>query len=314
MSFDWPYLLLSLILVPLLIGGYLLMQRRRNAYAVRFTNLELLETVVPRRPGIRRHLPAALFLVGISALLVSLARPNAVVALPRNQSAVVLVVDVSTSMTANDLQPTRLAASQRAALSFVDALPADSQVGVVAFSSGASVVAPISNDREAARQAINRLIANGGTAIGDGLNVALDQLAAIAPDESGDRPPFKVVLMSDGQSNAGMPPLQAAQRASQEGVQVDTVGIGVRGANPTIGNRQSVSLDEATLQQVATATSGTYYYAEDAQSLEAIYRNLGSQIRWVWEHTEITALVSAAGIFFLLSGSLLSLRWFQRLT
>jgi Ca-activated chloride channel family protein len=312
-SFSWPLLLLALVIVPFLVLAYVFVQRRRNAYAIRFTNLDLLESVVPQRPGFRRHLPAALFLIGIAAVLLSLARPNAVVALPRNEAAVMLVIDVSGSMVANDLKPTRMAAAQRAALSFVDALPEDAQIGVVAFSSDANVVAPLTYDHDTVKRAINRLSANGGTAIGDGLNAALDQLKNVASDDSGERPPMRVVLLSDGQSNLGTPPIQAAQRASREGVEVDTVGIGVRGARVLINGRQDVGLDESTLQQVAQAAGGNYYYADDSKNLETIYQNLGSQVRWVWEHTEITPLVSALGVIFLLGASVFSLRWFQRL-
>src|SRR6266851_5036178 len=177
MTFAWPTSLVGLALVPVLLGFYLWMQRQRRRYAVRFTNLALLREVVGRGPGMWRHIPPLLFLLGMAALLVSLARPSLVLAVPRDQASVMLVLDVSGSMDARDIQPTRLGAAKQSAQQLVSALPKGAQVGVIAFSDRASVSAPLSADPSPALQALDRLNAGGGTAIGDGLNVALDQLA-----------------------------------------------------------------------------------------------------------------------------------------
>jgi Ca-activated chloride channel homolog len=314
MTFEWPWLLASLVLIPLLGALYILAQRRRRTYAVRFTNLALLREVAGSGPGLRRHIPPLLFLLGLSAILFGLARPQAVIAVPRDQTAVMLVLDVSGSMAATDLQPSRMAAAQEAAQAFVEALPPNAQVGVVSFSTNARVEVPLVRDRQLARRAIAGLVADGGTAIGDGLALALDQLALRPVDERGERAPGLVVLLSDGEQTAGRTlPDQAAARARQEGVTVHTVGIGQRGAAPRIqGARLRVSLDEVTLRRMAETTGGQYYYAAQATQLEEIYEDLGSRVSWTEEQTEVTALANALGTVLLVAGGLLGLRWFQQ--
>jgi Ca-activated chloride channel family protein len=312
MTFEWPTALIALGLLPVLAGVYVWMQRRRKAYTVRFTNLGLLREVVGNSPGVRRHVPPVLFLLGMAALLVSLGRPTMVLAVPRTGADVMLVLDVSGSMAATDIQPTRLGAATSAAKQFVDSLPDGTRVGVVSFSQGASVVAPLSSDKTRADAALDRLVPNGGTAIGDGLNAALTQLSQAPADSQGERDPGLVVLLSDGESNFGESPQTVAQRASQQGVQVDTVGIGQRGTQAYV-DRQPVGLDETTLENVASTTGGQYFYAADANQLSQIYSQLTSHLTWVTQRTEITALVSGlAAAFFLVAGAL-SMRWFGRL-
>jgi Ca-activated chloride channel family protein len=313
MTFEWPYLLLSLALIPLLCALYLLAQRRRRAYAVRFTNLALLGQVVQRGPGMRRHIPALLYLVGLAALLISLARPIAVIAVPREQTTIMLVMDVSGSMQADDLRPTRMQAAKQAAHAFVEALPDNIQVGLVSFNNAARLNTPPTNDRVAVTRAIDNLRADGGTAIGDGLSLALDQLAQRPAAENGQQAPALVVLLSDGQSTAGRPPEDAAARAQQEQIKVYTIGIGQRGAVPLIDGRLPVQLDETTLQNIAETTGASYFYAAESRELEQIYAELGSQVSWIEERTEVTALFSAAGALMLTLGGVLSLRWLQQL-
>jgi Ca-activated chloride channel family protein len=313
MTFLWPTALLALTLVPVLAGVYVWMQRRRKRYTVRFTNLSLLREVVGTSPGLRRHVPPVLFLLGMAALLVSLARPMMVLAVPQTGADVMLVLDVSGSMAATDLQPTRLGAATDAAKQFIASLPDGARVGVVSFSQGASVVAPLSSDKARAENALSRLTPNGGTAIGDGLNAALTQLSqAPAADGQGERDPGLVILLSDGESNFGQSPETVAQQASQQGVQVDTVGIGQRGSQAYV-DRQPVGLDEATLKDIASTTGGQYFYAADAGQLSQIYSQLSSHVSWVPQKTEITALVSGLAAAFLLVAGALSMRWFGRL-
>jgi Ca-activated chloride channel family protein len=313
MSFQWPQLLVALALIPLLIVLYMLAQRRRRAYALRFANFALLDAVVTRSPGWRRHVPPLLYLLSLAALLVALARPTAVLAVPRDESSVVLAIDVSGSMSADDLRPSRLVAAQQAARAFVDRLPESTRVGLVTFQSHAAVQVPLTDDRGALRRALDRLQANGGTAIGDGLAAALDQLGQRPTDAAGRPTPAVVVLLSDGMPTAGMPPAEAAARAKQAGVKVHTVGIGQRGAAPVIGNNQTARLDEGTLRQIAAATDGQYFYAGESAELRDIYADLGSEIAWVEEKTEVTALLAGAGSVLMVLAGLLGLRWFQQL-
>jgi Ca-activated chloride channel family protein len=336
MTFEWPLLLWSLALVPILLLLYIVMQRRRRMYAVRFTNLALLKEVVGRRPGLRRHIPPLLFLLGLGALLVSLARPTAVVAVPRDEADVVLVVDVSGSMTARDLSPSRIEAARQAALTFVQALPPNTRVGLVSFATRARINTPLTRDRTLIANAIRDLDADGGTAIGDGIVAALDVLRQGQPD-AGNRPNVTatpgrgqistsstsltpatpltgtIVLLSDGASSAGQPPQQAATRAQQAGVTVQTVGIGQRSSGARANNGVSAELDERTLQEIARTTGGEYFYAAQSSDLQRIYSSIGSRVSWNQERTEVTALVSALGTGILIVASLFSLRWMHAL-
>lgn len=313
MTFEWPYLLAGLAILPIVCGLYVLAQRRRRAYAVRFTNVALLGAVVGRGPGIRRHIPPLLYLIGLTALLISLARPIAVIAVPREQTTIMLVMDVSGSMAADDLQPNRMAAAQEAAIAFVDQLPDTMQVGLVTFSTTAIANIAPTDDHEEVKRSIRSLHPLGGTAIGDGLDLALTQIAQRPTGEDGIAAPAVIVLLSDGQSTQGQSPDQATARAVQDGIVAYTVGIGQRGAAPLVQGRLPVQLDETTLQMIAQETGGSYFYAAESDTLEEVYAELGSQISWVEERTEVTALASALGTLFVISGGLLSLRWLQQL-
>jgi Ca-activated chloride channel homolog len=334
MTYEWPILLWTLALVPVLLLLYLLAQRRRRAYAMRFTNLALLREVAGRRPGLRRHVPPLFFLLGIGALLFSLARPSAVIAVPRDQADVMLVVDTSGSMTATDLKPSRMVAARLAAEKFVQALPPNTRVGLVEFSSRARLASPLTRDRAVVLTAIRGLDADGGTAIGDGLALALDVFrreaagaqgtatpGAAAPNPTpstadgitGEGTPGTVVLLSDGASSSGQPPQQAATRANQAHVVVHTVGIGERMTGARVGERNPAELDERALQEIAKSTGGEYFYAAQAGDLERIYTSIGSRVSWSEERTEVTALMSALGTFLLIVAGLFSLRWLNGL-
>jgi len=224
-----------------------------------------------------------------------------------------LVLDVSGSMDARDLQPTQLGAARQAAKKLVDGLPKGAQVGVVAFSDRASLSAPLSSDPLRAQQALDGLTAGGGTAIGDGLNLALDQLAQRPTNAQGERAPGVVVLLSDGENNMGRPPAAAANRAQQGGITVNTIGVGQRGVQTALNRRTSVGLDETALKSIASTTGGQYFYAADAGQLEQVYAHLSSQIQWVTEQTEVTALASGLGAVLLTVAGVLGLGWFGRL-
>jgi Ca-activated chloride channel family protein len=313
MSFQWPYLLFGLLLVPAVAALYVLAQRRRRAYALRFANFDRLGAVVTRAPGWRRHVPPLLYLLSLVTLLTALARPTAVLAVPRDEASAVLVMDVSGSMSADDLQPSRMVAAQQAAQAFVDRLPDTTRVGLVTFQSHATVQVPLTAEREPLDRAIQRLRPNGGTAIGDGLAAAVDQLRERPNGGDGQAAPAVVVVLSDGAPTAGMPTAEAAKRAQEAGIKVHTVGIGQRGAAPVIGNNQTARLDEETLQQIASATGGQYFYAGESTELRAIYAELSSQIAWVEEPTEVTAILAGLGSLLMLAGGLLGIRWFQQI-
>lgn len=307
MTFQWPQLLVSLALIPILLLLYIRAQRRRKAYAVRFTNLELLSQVAGRGPGIRRHIPPLLYMLGAAALLISLARPQAVIRVPREQAALILAIDVSGSMAVNDMVPTRMDAAKQAAHQFIDGLPEDLQVGLVYFKEYASVKTPLTRDHDLVRRGVNQLEARGGTAIGEAIHTALDQLALYDQEEVG-----LIVLLSDGESNQGRPPIDAAKRAKEVGVPIYSVGIGQRGVTMRIGN-QDIHLDEATLQAIAETTGGQYFYAAESKELAKIYTDLSSRVAWVEEYSEVTVIASALGMVLFLAGGLLSLRWFQQI-
>jgi Ca-activated chloride channel family protein len=321
MSFEWPAALVALLVVPLMAACYVLVQRARPRYAARFTNLDLLANVVRETPQWRRHVPPVLFCAALGALAVALARPHAVVAVPKETASVVLVTDVSGSMLAKDVAPTRLRAAQEAALSFAQELPEEVNLGLVSFSERATVRVPPTEDREAVEQGVESLEAEGGTAMGDGLAAAVDAVAEVAatPDDSED-PPAVIVLLSDGESTLGLTePLQAAREARELGVPVFTVALGTDAGTVTqtppgeiFPLTIPVPPDRETLRQVAQITGGQSFEALDAERLRTVYESLGSRIGTEEEEREVTAGFAAGGAVLLLAGGVLSLLWFGR--
>jgi Ca-activated chloride channel family protein len=331
MDFQWPLLLWTLASVPVLIGLYVLAQRRRYRHAARFTNVDLLADVVPSTPGWRRHVPVALFLLALTALLVSLARPEAVIQVPKEQATVVMVIDVSGSMNATDVFPTRMDSAREAAGSFLEMVPEQFRIGLVTFSNTAQVVSPPTTDRDMVLAGLNSMRARGGTAMGDGIEQAL---ALSAPDlqqppaapgtepeaeaeaEDGEEPPPRVILLlSDGYNTAGRSPLEVALEAQQEDVTIFTVALGTQegtvevpgpGGVPRI---IAVPPDEATLERIASMTDGSFFTAPTDNDLQQVYEALGSQIGYDSEHQEVTVVFSAAGAALMVLGALLSLLW-----
>ncbi|MDQ6743681.1 MAG: VWA domain-containing protein [Candidatus Dormibacteraeota bacterium] len=314
MSFQSPLLLLALAILPLLAALYVFNQRRRRAYAVRFTNLALLSQVMGKGPGVRRHLPAVLFGLGTLGLLLAMARPTAAISIPRDRASVMLAVDVSGSMAASDVQPSRIEAARAAARTLIDRLPGQAQVGLVSFNGQANVISPPTTDHQAVESALEGLRPGGGTAIGDGLQLAVQQLVQTAtPDQSGKRPPTMIVLLTDGASNTGIPPADAAAQAKAAGIPVETVGIGVRGQTTFLGGRMIDGVDEQALQSISAATGGHYFYAAESGALQDVYGQLGSTFGWKIEKVDLTIPVLAAGTLIVVAGGLLSLRWFRLL-
>jgi len=314
MSFQSPWLLLGLLAVPLLIGLYLTSQQRRRTYAVRFTNLALLNQVMGKGPGFRRHIPAILFIAGLAGLLLSMARPQAIIRIPKGQTNVMLAVDVSGSMAATDVQPTRIDAAIAAGRTLIDKLPSNAQVGLVIFNSRAQVLAPLTSDKGSVKDALGSLAPGGGTAIGDAIQVAVAQLANIVnPNGPRSQRYAMVVLLTDGSSNTGIDNMTAAANAAQAHIPVDTIGIGGRNQTTIVQGGVVDGVDEQALQAIAAATGGHYYYAADEGQLSKIYSDLGSRIGWVTTMLDLTVPVLALGTIILVVGGLFSLRWFRLL-
>jgi Ca-activated chloride channel homolog len=304
------------------LGAYVLAQRRRSRYAMRFTNLDLLANVVDRAPRWRRHVPPAVFLLALAALIVGVARPQAVVKSPQEQATVVLAMDVSNSMDATDVEPTRLVAAKRAARTFVERAPEELRIGLVAFGSEARVVAAPTADREQVAAAIDLLQPQGGTAIGDAI-ATTTQLRTQAEEQLASQrnaPPLVVLLLSDGAPSPDtLDPLEAAQSARADGVRVFTVALGTQDGTVTLtdefGNEQVVPVppDRETLSQIASVTGGEFFEAPDDDELERVYTDLGSQIGFEEEERDITFAFAAGGAMLLLVSGVLSLAWFNRL-
>jgi Ca-activated chloride channel family protein len=311
LSFQQPLVLLGLLALPALVAVYLLFQRRRRIYTVRFTNLALLASVVPRTPKVRRHLPATAFLLGLAGLLLGAAGPILNLEVATNHADVALAIDVSGSMGATDVQPTRLDAARAAAKDLIGQLPWTSRVALVAFSDKAVLVSPLTTDRQSVSSALDSLRAGGGTAIGDGLELALRQLATERPASSARRSPATVVLLTDGASNTGIDPNTAAEQAHAYAIPVDTIGIGQRGRTTFIGRQPVEGVDEQTLQTIAQTTGGKYYYAGAADQLRQIYSSLGSEVGWEFMRLNLTIPILISALVVLVGAGLLSLRWFR---
>ncbi len=331
MEFLWPVMLYSLLLVPVLVIVYWSVLQRRKKLVVRYGSLGLLQSAV--RPGLRRHIPPALFLLGLSVLLVSLARPQTVVQVPRVEGTVLLAFDVSGSMAADDAAVSRMDAAKAAAKAFVEKQPADVQIGVIAFSdSGFSIQAP-TYVREPVLATIERMSPQRGTSLGQGILAALTVLEqegsqgplvysdrtpeptpSPTPVQPGTIAPAVIVLLSDGENNGPPDPLQAAKTAADRGVRIYTVGLGTpEGAVLNIeGFRVRSRLDEGTLKQIAAISGGTYFKVDDTAALTAVYEDLIPQLQIKAEKMEITALLAGASLLFFLLGGSLSLLWFNR--
>lgn len=327
MSFIWPAMLASLFALPLLVVAYLALQRRRKRLAASYASFSDEQTP-SSRPGRLRHIPPLLFLVGLTLLMLALARPQMTVSLPRIEGTVILVFDVSGSMAATDLQPNRMTAAKTAAVEFVQRQPPGVLIGVVAFSeSGLSVLAP-TNDPDAVLSAINRLKPEQGTSLGYGILAALDNIfpqtpdipseaamPAPAPVTAGSYGPALMVLLTDGENNAPPDPFDAAFAAAQRGVRIYSIGIGSpAGANLEVdGFIVHTQLDEVTLEQISGLTGGAYFNASSSEDFSKIYDQISPELVIEPEQMEITAILTGLSLAILLIGGWLSLIWFGRL-
>jgi Ca-activated chloride channel family protein len=321
-------MLLSLMLVPLMVWLYFRLLRRRSRAVADLGPLGISQSSSGGSVGIRRHVPVVFFMLGLTLLLFGSARPEMLVDLPRVEGTVILAFDVSNSMAADDLEPTRIDAAKAAARAFVENQPPTILIGVVAFSNGGLVVQQPTNDQAAVLATIDRLSPQGGTSLGQGIFTSLNAIAgeAIALDpealeedigsiDIGSYPSSVVLLLTDGENTGAPEPLDVAQVAAEAGVRIYPVGIGsTDGAILEIDGFNILSqLDEMALQQIASVTNGAYYRAEDEESLAEIYENIDLRLTISGETMEVTAIVAAVSLLLLMVGGLLSLLWFGRM-
>jgi Ca-activated chloride channel homolog len=310
MSFQAPIFLLGLAVVPLALAALALARRRPARYVVRFPAVPTLAAVAPKSPRWRRIVPPALLCLALAGLALALARPETTVAVPVERASVVLVTDTSGSMAATDVEPSRLDAAKDAAQRFLDRVPEELRVGIVAFSDAPSTVLRPSEEREPVEAAIERLQADGGTATGDALDSALRALGT----RNDDSPPAAVVLLSDGATQAGRDPADVAREAATAGVPVYTVALGTAdGVVESNGQTLRVPPDPEALQEVAQLSGGATFAAEDADALDEVYETLGSRIGTKKEKREVSAGFAAAGLLLLGGAAFTSLRWRGRL-
>jgi Ca-activated chloride channel family protein len=321
MSFGSPWLLLFLLVIPLAVGAYVLLDRRRAERAVAWSRPALLPNMVAASPGLRRHIPLALFLLGLTLLLVGFARPQAKVKEVREGATVILAMDTSGSMAAKDVRPSRLAAADAAVAAFVRRLPAKYRASLVTFSDHIAVRVPPTYDRAALIRALPAKAQVEGTALGDGIVVALKVARkAIGKTKPGvPRPPAAIVILSDGAQNAGrIDSKVAAARARKAGVPISTVSLGtdqgvVVTKIPGGVERQQVPVAPATLKAIAQATGGRFFQATSAGQLNQVYKDLGSRLVRETKKKEITTVAVGAALALILGGALLSGIWFRRI-
>jgi len=317
MTFQSPLWLLLLLAVAALVGLYVLLQLRRKRYAARFTNVALLGSLVPKRPGWRRHLAFGLVVLALAALVVSLAVPSAEVRVPRERATVIMAVDVSLSMKATDIDPTRFQAMQTAAKQFVDVLPARINLGLVSFAGTATTLVPPTTDRAQVRTAIDHLQLAEATAIGEAVFTSLSAIENYQDSldtPSRDLPPARIVLLSDGYNTVGRDDTQAIDAATSAKVPVSTIAFGTDyGTLDLNGETVPVPVDRATLKKIADDTGGSYSQAASASELQKVYADLGSQIGYITEPHDISPWFVRTGVFLAFLGAVLSLLWTQRL-
>jgi Ca-activated chloride channel family protein len=317
MTFDRPLVLLGLVAIPLLWMLWRLNDQRRATGSAAWANPALVPNLVSERPGLRRTIPLALFLLALTALVVGAARPHANVRVPRKEATIVLAIDVSRSMTATDVRPSRLAAAQQAAGSFLNKIPNRYSVGVVGFGTRAFIALPPTTDRTLAQDALSSLTPSEGTAIGDA--VALATRVARKQRADGVMPPASVLVISDGAPDGGRTsPLTAARAARKAHIPVSTVLVGTTSgvvtAKLTGGYSEQIRVppSPAMLQRIARLSGGQFFRARTSAALTSVYKKLATRIGHKTESRQITDLFAGGAILLLLTGGGLSALWFRR--
>jgi Ca-activated chloride channel family protein len=329
MRIAWPLMLLALLIVPLALLGYLAMERRRARYAIHYTNIEVLAAVAAGAPRWRRFIPPALAALALTLALAALARPEVEVSVASEQASIALTVDVSGSMSAEDVKPTRLGAAQEAIRRFLDRLPDKYRVGLVTFSSEPFVAAPLTHDRKLVLESLQFGSTFGrGTAIGDALARSVELLQPVAtggdaspatgsaaPPQDPDRPLSAILLLSDGAQTRGtLAPLEGAERAKSYGIPIYAVALGTpNGVLNRGGFSRPVPPDPVTLRQIAQTTGGEFYATQDDVRLNAVYEDLASRLGEKKEWRELSFVLLGLAALFALGAGALSLLWIQRL-
>ena len=350
MTLLWPEMLWLLLLVPAAVAVYIVLLRRKKKTALRYASLNLVRDAMSAGNRFRRHVPPLLFLLALTLMLFAIARPAAVVTLPSQHETVILSMDVSGSMRATDVKPSRIVAAQEAARAFVAEQPKSTRIGVVSFAATASVVQSPTHSREDILAAIDRFQLQRGTAVGSGILVALKMIfpdaefdlrsstprrdagkaTPLDPARQGDKSANKaeakpvapgsyssaaIILLTDGQTTTGPDPIESARIAADRGVRVYTVGIGTQNGEilGAEGWSMRVRLDEQSLKTIANLTHADYFYAGTATDLKKIYSNLNTKLFFEQKETEISALFAAAAAVLALASGLLSLLWFNRI-
>jgi Ca-activated chloride channel family protein len=337
MSFIWPSMLIALLAVPVFIGLYLILQQRRRRLIADTGSLSWMPEGIRRDLLIRRHIPPAFYLMGLTVLALALARPQMVVSLPRVEGTIILAFDVSGSMAATDIKPTRLDAAKQAAQDFVQHEPSTVQIGVVGFSDNGFSMQTPTNDQDLVLAAIDRMAPQHGTSVAYGILASLNALSAgqsgsepssqsnnganpaqtptPTPVPKGTYAPAVIILLTDGDNNEAPDPLAAAQTAADRGVRIYTIGIGSPAGTTLHINGFNVftQLNEPLLKQIAQMTGGAYYNAQNAQDLRSIYDHLNPQLVVKPEKMEVTSIFAGVSVLMLLFGGVLSLLWFSRI-
>ena len=323
MSFAEPILLAGFILLPLALLAYGSLQRRRKRESAAWANPALVPNLVAARPGWRRHLPPLLLLLALAVLVAALARPQRTVAAPQRAANIIMVTDISGSMNATDVQPDRLTAATDAAKTLTEKVPPTFRLGLVTFSDFAEQRVAPTTDRGQMRGALDQLVAEGGTAMGDGLERGL--LAARTPVPNADgsgvrRLPSVIVLLSDGKNTSGIrDPVEVAREAGRARIPIFAIALGTPGGEVELRDsfgflqRVQVPPDTETLKEIARLSGGKSYTATETDKVKEIYANLGTRLSSRSEKREVTAFFAGGAIALLIAAGSLSLRWFGRL-
>lgn len=308
-----PGRLVLLVAIAALVATYVVLQQRRRHHAVRFTNLALLASVAPSRAGWRRHVSAALLLASLALLVVAYAQPVREQTVAREEATILLAIDVSLSMEATDVEPSRLAAARAAATRFVQDLPADLRLGLITFAGSVAVRVPPTDDHAASLAAIEDLELAEATAIGEVIYSALGIASDITPEE-GDAPPVRLVLLSDGTTTVGRPTEQAADDAAAAGLQVSTIAFGTdQGVVFDRGVPVPVPVDEVALEYVADVTGGSFFEAATGEELGSVYDDIGTSVGSEVVQVEITATFVGFALALAIAAAIASMVWTARL-
>ena len=327
MSFIWPWVLVSLLALPVCVYVYVRLQRRRSEDAASLGTLGAVREGTATLAGRRRHVPPIVFLIGVALLAVASARPQLTLPVPRMEGTVVLAFDVSSSMAADDVEPTRMDAAKLAANALIDRRPGGAMIGIVAFGESGLVVQPPTDDDEALGATIDRLVPQSGTSLGRGILTALNLVSAESglgfgepAPEDGEAPrgafaPAVIVLLTDGENTDPPDPLDAAQTAIDRGVRVHAVGLGT--AEGTIievdGFNLFTQLNEPVLQEIALQSEGVYFRIEDLEDVPSVYEELETEFVVESREVEVTSALGGVSALLLLAGGALSLLWFGRM-